>query len=186
MRHIDHCLDELEAELDAKLADDECVRALAQLDAREARGEALDAVQPWLLRRHLEQGITRNPYAKAKAGLATLRRALEGVPARQTSAPIAAAAPVPDDARPHAPAAAGAGVLPFAPMKARQHAAGPGNMAEVACLSVSASALASDALLSIGPRDVSHMVAEAPARDWPHMLGMACAMVAGGAAAAAR
>ena len=66
VQHIQFCIDEDLAEIDATLAADECVRALAQLDERSFRGETLVAVDGAKLRAHLQQQIDALPLAAAR------------------------------------------------------------------------------------------------------------------------
>ena len=66
MSHLQFCMDEIAAELDALFDADAHVRALSQLDAREARGETLDVIDAVVLRKSLERAIENNVLTQAK------------------------------------------------------------------------------------------------------------------------
>ena len=66
-------VDEIAAELDALLNEDLHVRALAQLDEREARGETIDVIDTALLRQSLQRAIESNALTQAKRKLAELQ-----------------------------------------------------------------------------------------------------------------
>lgn len=95
MQHVRLCLAEIAAEIEARLAGDEHVRALAQLDEREARGETLEVVSAADLRAALMREIEGKGLVKARQQLsafeATLARAFgecaTGADAADTVAP---------------------------------------------------------------------------------------------------
>ncbi len=84
MRHIQFCIEELLAEIDSELADQACVRALAQLDERDARGETLVAVDGPKLRQRINKQIEALPLVAARAKVLELRAVL------RTDSPTAA------------------------------------------------------------------------------------------------
>lgn len=67
--HLGFCLDEMLAEIDEQLANLEAVRALAQLNEREARGETLLAVCGKALREGLELQVAGHRLTRARAKL---------------------------------------------------------------------------------------------------------------------
>ena len=69
MNHVMHCIDEMAAELEASLMRDQHVRALVQLDEREARGETLTVVDTIALRTTLQRHIENNGFTHAKRKL---------------------------------------------------------------------------------------------------------------------
>ena len=71
--HVQNCADEIAAELDALLNEDLHVRALAQLDEREARGETIVVIDAALLRQSLQRAIESNALTQAKRKLAELQ-----------------------------------------------------------------------------------------------------------------
>lgn len=76
MQHIQYCLDELLAEFEARIRMSHSAKALAQLDAREARGEPLEAVDGRLLRAKLLQDIEALPDSKARRMVLEIRATL--------------------------------------------------------------------------------------------------------------
>ena len=185
LTHIVHCLDELEAELDALLARDECISALVQLDAREARGETLDVVDPQLLRRHLEQAVACNPHVAAKAQLAGLRQLLANPKAPAAAIPAAVAPPPPGRPAQGVPAQAAAEVVSLDAIKARRDRLRGICGGTVARMAAAALAVAASALLSLGPRQAQDMVAEVSSHAGAHVLGMTCTILSCRIAAAA-
>ena len=86
VQHIQYCLDELLAEFEARIRMSHSARALAQLDAREARGETLEAVDGRLLRAKLLQDIEALPDSKARRMVLELRAmTASGAPAAETT-----------------------------------------------------------------------------------------------------
>ena len=79
MGHLHFCVDEIAAELDALFDADAHVRALSQLDAREARGETLDVIDAVVLRQSLERAIENNALTQAKRKLEELRSVADGI-----------------------------------------------------------------------------------------------------------
>ena len=71
--HVQNCVDEIAAELDALLNEDLHVRALAQLDEREARGETIVVIDATVLRQSLQRAIESNALTQAKRKLAELQ-----------------------------------------------------------------------------------------------------------------
>ena len=89
MSHVQSCVEEIAAELDAQLDDDVHVRALAQLDEREARGETLDVIDATALRQSLLRAIESNALTHAKRKLMELRVLVDGM-----KAPVRSVKPV--------------------------------------------------------------------------------------------
>jgi hypothetical protein len=73
VQHIQYCLDELLAEFEARIRMSHSAKALAQLDAREARGETLEAVDGRLLRAKLVHDIEALPDSKARRMVLEIR-----------------------------------------------------------------------------------------------------------------
>ena len=71
--HVQNCVNEIAAELDALLNEDLHVRALAQLDEREARGETIVVIDATVLRQSLQRAIESNALTQAKRKLAELQ-----------------------------------------------------------------------------------------------------------------
>ena len=93
MKHIQFCIDEMLAEVEAALANSECVRALAQLDERDARGEPLECVDGPRLRGYLQRQVDALPLVLARRKVVELRALLEAPTAQpipDTSVDIAA------------------------------------------------------------------------------------------------
>lgn len=91
VKHLTFCIEEMLVEVDEQLTRHELVRALAQLDTREARGETLDVVCPKALRAHLQREIGQLPATRARHKLLELSRIVN--PGTDTAAaPDAAAA----------------------------------------------------------------------------------------------
>ena len=86
MKHIKFCIDEMLAEVEATLANNECVRALAQLAERDARGEPLEVVDGQRLREHLQRQVDALPLVQARRKIIELQALVE-VP---TAPPITA------------------------------------------------------------------------------------------------
>ena len=73
MSHTQYCLDEIVAEVAAKLDRNAKVKALAQLEEREASGEDVVEVDAQRLRRSLEADVVQHPYVIALDRIAELR-----------------------------------------------------------------------------------------------------------------
>lgn len=76
-KHLAFCVEEMLAEVGAELESNEFVRALVQLEEREARGEVLDVVCAKALRAYLEREISRLPATRARHKLMELERIIE-------------------------------------------------------------------------------------------------------------
>jgi hypothetical protein len=76
VQHIQYCLDELLAEFEARIRMSSSAKALAQLDAREARGEPVEAVDPRLLRQKIQTDIDNLPESRARRLLLEMRDVL--------------------------------------------------------------------------------------------------------------
>lgn len=85
--HLGFCLHEMLAEIDDQLQRLDIVRALAQLDAREACGEMLEAVCGKALRQNLERQVAEHRLTRAKAKLVELQGVLD--PNAPESVPVA-------------------------------------------------------------------------------------------------
>ncbi|MDX2155590.1 MAG: hypothetical protein SFW09_03685 [Hyphomicrobiaceae bacterium] len=90
MQHIEMCIDEILAEIDARLADTSCLRALAQLDEREANGESMDALDGARFRAHLTAKIAALPLVQARAKIVEARTLLDHSAVATPDAPPAA------------------------------------------------------------------------------------------------
>ncbi len=97
--HLGLCLDEMIAEVEDQLAHLEIVRALAQLDAREAQGEVLTVICATSLRRSLERQIAGHRLTIARRQLAELQRVFDVAP------PVASSSAIPTAIAPAAPVA---------------------------------------------------------------------------------
>lgn len=101
--HLGLCLAEMLAEIDDQLARLEEVRALAQLDEREAAGQPLEAVCGKALRARLETTIATHKLTAARRKLVELHALLTGPVL--APAPTAAPEPAVETAAVPAPAA---------------------------------------------------------------------------------
>ena len=86
MKHIQFCIEEMLAEVEAELASSECGRALTQLVERNARGEPLEAVDGQRLRDHLQRQVDAMPLARARSKIIELQSLLETPAARPAAA----------------------------------------------------------------------------------------------------
>ena len=77
VKHLQFCVDEMLAEVEAALASNECARALAQLVERDARGEPLEVVDGSRLRDHLQRQVDALPLVQARRKILELRALLE-------------------------------------------------------------------------------------------------------------
>jgi hypothetical protein len=66
MHHIQFCLEEILAEIDAALEENGFVRALAQLDQREAEHDPVTAIDGAELRDHINRRIDSLPLKQAR------------------------------------------------------------------------------------------------------------------------
>jgi hypothetical protein len=87
--HMAFCIAEMLAELDQKLAEDQAVRALAQLEAREARGEPISALCGASLKAALQRRIAQNPLTIARRKLLEIAEVLEVAADRRADGPPA-------------------------------------------------------------------------------------------------
>ncbi len=71
--HLAFCIEEMLAELDEQLMESSPVRALRQLDAREARGESLEAVCPLALRAWIVAQIDALPLSQVRRKVLELK-----------------------------------------------------------------------------------------------------------------
>ena len=76
VKHLQFCVDEMLAEVEAALASNECARALAQLVERDARGEPLEVVDGSRLRDHLQRQVDALPLVQARRKVVELRALL--------------------------------------------------------------------------------------------------------------
>jgi len=66
MHHIEYCLEETLAEIDAALDSNCLVQALKQLNRREAEGDPVVAIDPAKLREHIIGQIRNSPLHQAR------------------------------------------------------------------------------------------------------------------------
>ena len=104
--HLGYCLDEMLAEIDDQLGRLEAVRALAQLDEREARGDTVQAVCGKCLRATLEQQVAGHRLSLARAKIVAAQAIL--APTSELSGAVAAAE-TPTAVPPAAPKSSDAG-----------------------------------------------------------------------------
>jgi hypothetical protein len=88
--HLDHCIAEMRAEIEAALAADTAVRALAQLEARNAAGEPLTVVCGTTLKAALQGKVAANPMTIALRKIGELELVLSGEALRIAEEPAAA------------------------------------------------------------------------------------------------
>lgn len=77
-KHLSFCVEEMLAEVDAALTEHALVKALAQLNAREARGEAIDVICGQALRAKLEREIAQLPLLRMREKIIELQTLIAG------------------------------------------------------------------------------------------------------------
>ncbi len=121
LRHVRFCLDELTAEFDEHLLGNECVRALKQLDEREAQGQPLDVVCGRTMRSDLEARIAGDKVVRARRKLDEIRQILaedEDLVSELDAPALASPPPLPQSST--APGDAGEVVINFAQRRSVQ------------------------------------------------------------------